>query len=61
VFATILLAGDCFSFASSWGGSTTPFKTSVTVTPQMKGFIYATPKMTKVSTTLYYDPKLSVV
>jgi hypothetical protein len=48
------------SDGSSWGGSTTPFKTSVTFTPQQKGFIYVHPKMAKASTTLYYDPKLNV-
>jgi hypothetical protein len=47
--------------ASTWGGSTTAFKTSVTITPQMKGYIYVTPKMAKASTTLYYDEKLTVV
>jgi hypothetical protein len=46
--------------SSTWGGSTTAFKTSVTITPQMKGFIMVTPKMAKVSTTLYYDEKLLV-
>jgi hypothetical protein len=48
------------SDASSWGGSTAPFKTSVTFTPQQKGIIYVHPEMAKASTTLYYDPKLNV-
>jgi len=43
---------------SNWGGSTTPFKTSVTITPQQKGYIFVTPKMAKASTTLYYDNKV---
>jgi len=49
------------SDGSTWGGSTTAFKTSVTITPQMKGYIYVPPNMAKASTTLYYDTKLSVV
>jgi hypothetical protein len=48
------------SDSSTWGGSTTKFKTSVTITPQQKGYIYVTPKMAKASTTLYYDTKLLV-
>ncbi len=49
------------SDSSTWGGSTTAFKTSVTITPQMKGYITVTPKMAKTSATLYYDTKLDVV
>jgi len=48
------------SDSSTWGGSTTAFKTSVTITPQQKGYIFVTPRMAKASTTLYYDPKLNV-
>ncbi len=48
------------SDGSTWGGSTTQFKTNVTITPQQKGYIYVTPKMAKASTTLYYDTKLNV-
>ncbi|WP_426442403.1 hypothetical protein [Bradyrhizobium genosp. P] len=56
-----LAAGSALSSnSSSWGGSTTAFKTSVTITPQLKGYIYVTPKMAKASTTLYVDPKLMV-
>lgn len=42
---------------STWGGSTTKFKMSVTFTPQMEGFIYVTVKAAKVSSTFYIDPK----
>jgi hypothetical protein len=38
----------------------TAFKTSVAITPQMKGFIVFTPRMAKASTTLYCDEKLLV-
>jgi hypothetical protein len=59
--ANLLATGTALSSdASSWGGSTTPFSTSVTITPQMKGFIYVTPRAGKASSTLYYDPKLNV-
>jgi hypothetical protein len=60
--ANLLAAGAALSSeSSSWGGSTTPFKTSVTVTPQMKGLLFVTPKASKPSLTFYYDPKLNVV
>jgi hypothetical protein len=60
--ADILASGTPLSSdASTWAaGSTTPFATSVTVTPQEKGVIRIIPKMAKVSTTLYYDPKVVV-
>jgi hypothetical protein len=43
-------------------GLTTPVKQklSVTFTPQEKGFIHAVVKLTKASTTVYVDPKLTV-
>lgn len=44
------------SDGSTWGGSTTPFKMSVTLTPQMKGPIYIRPRAFKASTTFYIDP-----
>ena len=56
-------ACDCYSTDKryfEWGGSMPAFKTSVTITPQMKGFIVFTPKMAKASTTLYCDEKLLV-
>jgi hypothetical protein len=49
------------SDASSWGGSTTAFKMSVTLSspqPGMKGYIYVTVKAAKVSSTFYIDPKV---
>jgi hypothetical protein len=45
------------SDASSWGGSTTAFKMSVTFTPQQKGLIYITVKAAKASSTFYIDTK----
>lgn len=45
------------SDSSTWGGSTTKFKMSVTFTPQMKGPINLTVKAAKASTTFYFDPK----
>lgn len=54
----IASASALSSDSSSWGGSTTPFKTSVTITPQQKGYIYVMPKAAKPSTTFYYDEQL---
>lgn len=48
------------SDASSWGGSTTAFKTSVTFTPQQKGLVYITVKAAKASSTFYIDPKIEL-
>lgn len=48
------------SDASTWGGSTTAFKTSVTFTPQQKGLIYITVKAAKASSTFYVDPKIEL-
>lgn len=48
------------SDASSWGGSTTAFKTTVTFTPQQKGLIYLTVKAAKASSTFYIDPKIEL-
>jgi hypothetical protein len=45
------------SDASTWGGSTTAFKMSVTFTPQQKGLVYLTVKAAKASSTFYIDPK----
>lgn len=42
--------------SSTWGGSTTKFKMSVTVTPQMAGDMYVRVKCAKASTTFYIDP-----
>lgn len=45
------------SDASTWGGSTTAFKMSVTFTPQQKGLVYITVKAAKASSTFYIDTK----
>lgn len=50
------LAGD----ASAWGGSTTPFKITVPITPQKAGAVYLTVRAAKTSTTFYIDPKPTV-
>ena len=49
------------SDTSTWGGSTTKFKMSVTLSspqPAMKGLIYVTVKAAKASSTFYVDPKV---
>ncbi len=35
-------------------------KLSVTITPQLKGFLHARVMLAKASTTIYVDPKLAV-
>lgn len=53
-----LASGSALSSDSStWGGSTTAFKMSVTFTPQMKGPINLVVKAAKASSTFYIDPK----
>lgn len=47
----------CSSDTSTWGGSTTPLKMSVTVTPQLADDIYVTVKAAKASSTFYIDPQ----
>jgi hypothetical protein len=48
------------SDSSTWGGSTTAFKMSVTFTPQQKGLVYITVKAAKASSTFYIDPKIEL-
>lgn len=51
------------SDSSTWGGSTTAFKMSVTLSapqPAMKGPIYVTIKAAKASSTFYVDPKIAL-
>jgi len=56
--ASNLAAGSALtSDSSTWGGSTTKFKMSVTFTPQQKGSIYVYVKAAKVSSTFYIDPR----
>ena len=59
--ADILAAGtNLTTDTSTWGGSTTKFKMSVTLSspqPNMKGPIYLTVKAAKASSTFYIDPK----
>lgn len=53
-----LAAGSALtSDSSTWGGSTTKFKMSVTFTPQQKGLVYVYVKGAKASSTFYIDPK----
>jgi hypothetical protein len=42
--------------SSSWGGSTTAFKMSVTITPQLAGYLRVYVMAAKVSSTFYIDP-----
>lgn len=45
---------------STWGGSTTPFKMTVAITPQMAGPITVYVKCATPSTTFYIDPKITL-
>jgi len=45
------------SDSSTWGGSTTAFKMTVSFTPQMAGWVYLKVKVAKASSTFYVDPK----
>ena len=58
--ADVLAAGtNLTTDSSTWGGSTTKFKMSVTLSspaPNMKGLIYLTVKAAKASSTFYIDP-----
>ena len=59
--ANVLATGtNLTTDTSTWGGSTTKFKMSVTLDypgPNMKGPIYVTVKAAKASSTFYIDPK----
>ena len=59
--ADVLAAGtNLTTDTSTWGGSTTKFLMSVTLSspqPSMKGAIYLTVKAAKASSTFYIDPK----
>jgi hypothetical protein len=48
------------SDTSTWGGSTTAFKMTATITPQKKGPIYIYVRAAKPSSTFYIDPRPSV-
>lgn len=52
--------GNLTADSSTWGGSTTAFKMSVTFTPAMKGPVTAVIKVGGASKTIYIDPKLAV-
>lgn len=54
-------AASYSSDGSTWGGSTTAFKMSVTFTPQMKGPITVYVRAGLASSTFYYDPKVEIV
>lgn len=55
--ADILAAGAALTAGSgTWGGSTTKFQMSMTITPQLKGPIYLYVKAAKISSTFYIDP-----
>jgi hypothetical protein len=44
---------------STWGGSTTPFKITISITPTMIGYLNILVKAAKPSTTFYIDPAVS--
>jgi len=48
----------CSTDTSTWGGSTTKFKMTVTITPQQAGYVNVRVKAAKVSSTFYIDPLL---
>lgn len=48
------------SDSSTWGGSTTKFKMSVTFTPQQRGAIYIYVKAALASSTFYIDPEVAI-
>lgn len=52
--AASALASD----GSTWGGSTTKFKMSVSFTPEKAGLVYAVVKVAAASATFYVDPKI---
>jgi hypothetical protein len=59
--ANILATGAANTTSSAaWGGSTSPFKMAVTITPQAKGPIKIYPRVGKASTTVYIDPFVTV-
>jgi hypothetical protein len=59
--ADILTTGTaCTSSSASWGGGTSSFKLTATVTPQHKGPITAYVKIAKVSSTFYVDPMITL-
>jgi hypothetical protein len=59
--ADLLATGTaCASSTESWGGSTSSFKLSKTITPAEKGPITCYVKIAKVSSTFYIDPKITI-
>ena len=46
------------SDASTWGGGTTPFKLTATLTPGQAGYIHARVRAAKASATYYIDPQV---
>jgi hypothetical protein len=48
------------SDSSTWGGSTTKFKMSTTITPVKKGLMYVTVKIGAASATVYIDPLVEI-
>jgi hypothetical protein len=52
-----LASGSALSSdGSAWGGGTTPFKMSVTITPLLAGYLRVYVKAAKTSSTFYIDP-----
>jgi hypothetical protein len=51
---------NCTASTETWGGSTTKFKMSATLTTAMKGPITVYVKAAKASSTFYIDPKITI-
>ena len=59
--ADLLASGTaCTSSSASWGGGTSSFKLTATITPQEKGPITVYVKVAKTSSTFYIDPKITL-
>ena len=59
--ADLLASGTaCTSSSESWGGGTSSFKLTATITPQEKGPITVYVKIAKTSSTFYVDPKITL-
>lgn len=57
----LLAAGAALpSDASTWGGSGTPFKLAVSITPQKAGYVNLMVRVAKTNATLYFDTKSAV-
>lgn len=58
--ASLASAATLAAGSGSWGGSTSAFKMTVAVTPQVVGLIYARVRAAKASSTFYVDPLITI-